>query len=281
MKAENKSALVIGVNYFNESDTIQFVNEFLSQERDCQLKIVIVNNGSNDDEFEKLQQITESNESVTIYQPNKNLGFYGGINHGLDQYLSSNSLPDFVIASNTDVFLSDESFLEKLCKLSFDDDVGVIAPSVISSLTGIDQNPQIESRPSTKRWLLYRYIYRNYVLGNIYLLSAMLKNKLRGKIKPKNGKSRMIYAPHGSFVIIRKCYFESGCDIEHGAFMFGETITIAEKARRHGIKVLYQPLLKIFHREHSTTGIFRSKKMMRYQWEAADYTYRKYFEKNV
>ena len=186
-----------------------------------------------------------------------------------------------MIASNTDVFLGSEPFLKKLCHFSFDDDVGVIAPSVISSLTGVDQNPQIESRPSVKRWRLYTYIYRNYILGNAYLLSAILKNKVRAKVKPENGESRTIYAPHGSFVVLRKCYFDLGCDLNHGAFMFGETITIAEKARRFGVKVLYQPLLRVFHREHSTTGIFRSKKMMRYQWEAADYTYRKYFKKNA
>ncbi len=73
----------------------------------------------------------------------------------------------------------------------------------------------------------------------------------------------------------RKC----GCsgNLEHGVLMFGETITIAENAKSHNMKVRYEPRLNVIHNEHSTTGRIKSRKIVHYQWEAAKYTYNAYF----
>ncbi|MDY6838805.1 MAG: hypothetical protein SWH78_12620 [Thermodesulfobacteriota bacterium] len=164
----------------------------------------------------------------------------------------------------------------------------MLAPRVISSRTGIDQNPEMARRPCKARCRLYTLIFRYYPVFTAYRLLALAKNKLRGivasrRISGESGERdqatpRMpIYGPHGSFVIFNRAYFEAGGSLDVGSFMFAETMFIAETLERLGLSAVYEPRLRVIHDEHVTMGRFKSPRVARLQWEASVYCFREFF----
>jgi hypothetical protein len=65
--------------------------------------------------------------------------------------------------------------------------------------------------------------------------------------------------------------------LNHGTFLFGEEIFVAENARKFKLHILYEPALTVFHREHATTGISATKTMWRYVRDAAAYCANEFF----
>ena len=80
-----------------------------------------------------------------------------------------------------------------------------------------------------------------------------------------------IYAPFGAYLIFHKTYFIKGGTLQHGAFLFGEEIFVAETSRRLNLKVIFDPRLKVIHREHSSLRKIGSRNAARYAREATHY----------
>jgi hypothetical protein len=131
---------------------------------------------------------------------------------------------------------------------------------------------------------LYTFIYRYYIIAQSYWLLSIVKNKFLKKscdrdfISDEYSNPSKIYAPHGSIVIYKNNYFKAGATIDNKVFLFGETIQIAEQCRLKNLNVVYDKRLKVIHKEHATTNIFRSKKMICYQWEASVHCYKSFFK---
>lgn len=118
-----KTAIVI-LNY-NDYDTtfdmIQRIKDF--KELDL---IIIVDNHSNDNSFEKLKKL--ENNKIIVIQTDKNKGYAYGNNYGL-KYLKSKKI-DYVIISNPDVIVS-ENVIKKLKIDLKDDNITLVAPKIL------------------------------------------------------------------------------------------------------------------------------------------------------
>jgi GT2 family glycosyltransferase len=279
----------ICVNYHNEEDTESFVKDCLKQEFAGLVRVVVVDNNEGEELEPRLLHLSRSNANVTVLNPGRNLGYFGAAAWGLRQCLRNVTLPTWLIVSNTDISVPRSDFLSELFALYEDHAPAVLAPSVKSTLSGVDQNPQILRRPSSMRWRLYTWVFHYYPTFILYSMLSQLKNKLRGFIwQVSNRKSRRkrleksepyeIYAPHGSLVLFHRSYFEQGGSLENGTFMFGETIMVAETVRQLGLRIVYDPRLSVLHHEHATTGRFKSRRIAHYQWEASVYCFNEFFK---
>ena len=72
-------------------------------------------------------------------------------------------------------------------------------------------------------------------------------------------------------------YFESSGNLNHGAFLCGEEVFIAETARRLGLAVVYDPRLKVVHKENATLSRYTSRQLLAYVREATDYVTETFF----
>ena len=283
---ENKDVVFICVNYNNPKDTIKFVCNILAQQQKPGLVDVCVVDNSDGETDAGLRELGCAQNNVTIMRPEENLGFYPGAAWALQEY-EKHYRPEWVVVSNTDMQIPGDKLIMQLAELYEKEPPHVIAPSIVSSLTGIDQNPQIEKRPSKTRWLMYLALFRFYPVFLAFTMGSIAKNYVVGCFKNKQRRKstvcsfelREIYAPHGSCVIFNRRYFDDGAGIEHGAFLFGETITVAESAREKNLKIVYEPRLRFVHKEHSTTGRIKSRKIARLQYQAAKYCWNAYFKK--
>ncbi|WP_455425036.1 hypothetical protein [Dryocola sp. LX212] len=212
---------------------------------------VILNSGK--------EQFTESffsRERLHIYDYGENLGYMQAAAEGLKEYLSNNLLPSWIILSNTDISFPDDGFFEKLSKDKRHD--FILAPDIVSS-DGIHQNPFLINRPSKNKLLMLSRINSHPLLASLYSLLAKIKGRIKSSTKRVKPESSFIYAPHGSFIIIGDQYFKRGESLDHPAFLYGEELFIAERARRSHISVYYDEGYKIHHAEHVTTAKMSTK----------------------
>lgn len=283
-----KQMVFICVNYLNCSDTIQFVQSLLRQDQAADIHIVVVDNSENEEEFTNLKNRLNF-EQVMIIESKTNLGYFGGAKYGLQYYSSLWEIPEWIIISNTDLEIQDPEFCNKLWS-NWKGSETVIAPSIVSTHTGLDENPHMVKRPSIRRILFYRTLYRFYYLTLFYQYLSCFRNYAKLKLIDKipwlsstiksRSNEKLIYAPHGSFIIFNRNFFKNA-DIDFGAFLFAEEIFVGELARNSGVKIVYAPSLIVIHHSHSTTGIIKNRKMIKFKNDSYSYLYHEFFQEKV
>jgi len=278
---EQERVLVICVNYYNEEETCAFVKQVLKQKESIPVNVVIANNNESNERDFILNACAKANDRVALFNTGENLGYFGAANHALLRYCQESPLPEWVIVSNTDICFEDDEFFVMLIEVSGNRPHEIIAPSIISLKTGLNQNPHRRKRPSRLRMHSYKWIFRNYHVANGYSNLGLIKAKIKralhhaSKLASQAGRPLSIYAPQGSFVIFNRKYFECGGDFDYGSVLMGEEIFVAETALRLGLKVSFIPQLRVIHREHSTTWVLRMNRELQYL--SAKYCADKYF----
>ncbi|MDI6688138.1 MAG: glycosyltransferase [Desulfobacterales bacterium] len=279
---QTPSILTICVNYHNDEQTVRFIHELLAQRDVSDQMVIIVDNSEPPMVESPLRDLAHTDPRILLRHPGRNLGYYGAAAWGLCEYLKKFPLPEWIIICNTDIELIQIDLLSNLCALHSASHYAVIAPAIISTASGRDLNPYMRTRPTRFRMHFYKWTFRYYPISITYQLLALLKNKilfiLKHVLVRSNANSdqrflgpQQIYAPHGSFVAYKRKFFESGGTLNHGVFLFGEEIFIAETAKRLGLTIAYDPRLQIKHQEHSTTNVFKSRKILGFVREAAEY----------
>lgn len=286
----NKNTLLtICVNYNNEAEVINFVNEVCSLKDYCGQKIVVADN-SDKGMLSSAMVNLQNNKDILVYHSGKNLGYFGGAYWGMQQYLKDFHLPEWTIVCNTDIHFPENDFFIKLCNYHKANPPAVIAPDIILESSGgpplssTHQNPCMIDRPSRLRMRLYKWVFRYYPVYIAWeVISALryrITNTLESKKQPHTDKSRKIYAPFGAFMIFNKSYFEAGGTLQHGTFLFGEEVFVAETTRRLKLDVLYDPRLRITHRGHSSISLIKLKSKAFYIQKAAAYCADTFFRGN-
>lgn len=271
-----KKIVVLCVNYNNSKEVLEFIDILRNQNIYSKLDVVIVDNSENEGEFKTLSTLLSQYNNIFLFKTQKNLGYLKGVDFGLKQYLKDNKMPEWIIISNTDIKFTKSNFFEELLNLYPNGYDGIIAPSIYSAKKKYYQNPYKLERYKKKELVLLRLLHTNFI---IYIIVNKILNLIK-KIRRQNLKKincREIYAPHGSFIIINKSYFEKGGDLDFGSFLFCEEIFIAEKSRRIGTKIFYDKRLKVIHNEHSTVTFIMKKKLFKYNFQSIDYCINEFF----
>jgi GT2 family glycosyltransferase len=260
----------IVVNYHGSSTLPAYLESLLAQ--DCSSwHMTVVDNSENLRETQRLSYFASVSESVRIIAAPRNLGYFGAANWLMSQLDAE--LAEWTVVSNMDVRLRDSTFVGDL--LDFDGGAPVLAPSIVSMPGGRPQNPYLVTRPSVRAMRRRKLMLSNPVIGQAAGLADEAKRRLWQRDDTcADARSRPVYAPHGSVIAFHRRYFAEGGDLEHPVFLFNEEITVAEKCRRLGFTVMFEPSLRLIHDKHQATGIWRSGRLLRAQAEAAEYGYR-------
>ena len=265
--------------YYNEDEVVSFIHNELGKQQFKEYSIVIVDNGSHNPFI--LEKETDNNQ-IFLFTPEKNLGYFGGAEFGLLKYTEVKfELPDFVVISNTDIHFEDAGLLNLMYNKYNDRDEDIFGIDILSSLNGQHQNPYIPERISRKKMEFFLQITSDTLKYNAFLLLYYAKNKLKG-ILQKTGNSAYskegrVYSIHGSFMIFAKSYFLKGGNFSYDSFLFCEEIFIGEVARIKKMNVYYDPSFRIIHREHSTTGVFKKARDVKFMHESYQYILENYY----
>ena len=262
MRTEANICVVV-VNYFNEEEVAGFVTDCLLAQEGVLLNVIIVDNGSWDSS--KLTSLRS--DKITVLNPGKNLGYLHAFLFAWEQIRSAFSeVPAFIVLSNSDIEFAGKHVFKDMVQYHSRTDFACIGPSVFSTLQNIEQNPFASQRISRRRLKTINFFQSAYPLYLIYQGLSLLKNKLRSgkKVLQSSGTAREVYAIHGSFMIFSaKFMHEEAAKLTKAPFLFGEELYVAEVARKSGYRSYFDNRLSVFHREHATTRIFKSRSMVR------------------
>jgi GT2 family glycosyltransferase len=277
------SALIITVNFRHAECTLQLLQSASRLERFGDCHLLIVENNSGDDSAKRIGQAIDGFKNVDLLISPSNRGYFGAARWAFERYRAHHDSPDWVIVCNNDIVFDSPAFLAGL--LAHDPrSAGVLAPAIVSRLTGFDANPMIAGRPGRVRKLRYRFLVSNYYVAWLTQWLAPVFRKGRRRLQSLDGwpgrrdsRSR-IYAPHGSFFIFSRRFFDEGGFIDDSCFLYAEEISVAETCWQLGLPVIHDPELKVSHNDSQTTGRMLTRTSYLRQKEGLRYALGKYLE---
>jgi GT2 family glycosyltransferase len=279
---ERADILVIGVIYNTYPETLRYL-ESVSNAAAGKLTLLLVDNSNGPRPADFLDKIGKY-PFLHYMETGRNLGYFGGARAGLQHYLGlCPELPRWILVTNVDITFT-ESFFLKLSGLNCGEDLGVVAPSIISNKWNVDYNPKILRRYSKEKLKFYRFLYSNFLLHNVFIVGTYVKKWIKGfrakrpDVAVNAGLPGMkIYAPHGSCFVFRDTYFTRGGTLDLPNFLFGEEILVAECALAAGLDVEYHPELVILDNEHASVGFFVTPGINRYYLESIQSVLKTYY----
>ena len=232
-----KTAIIV-LNYNDYNNTSKFVN--LIKEYDVLSKIIIVDNLSTDNNFEKLKQLED--EKISVFQNEKNDGYSSGNNFGLKKL---DDTYDYCIISNPDIFVDEETIKQCINYLETNKDVAIVAPRMYF------ENGQ--ARRSSWKKRTYLTDIANSTRITELLLYYFFK---KGEYTKKDFENEVLEVDNiaGSFFIARRDIFNDVNYFDDNTFLFYEEDIIGNKIREKGYKIVSLNKLNFIHYDSQTIG---------------------------
>lgn len=243
------------LHYKTADDTIECIKsiEMLNDKA----YIVVVDNASNNGSIEKVEKICDQYDNIHIIKNNENLGFAAGNNIGF-RYAKNEVGADFIAVLNNDIIVPDKEFIHQVEALYADTKFDVAGPDIESLADHGHQNPMLTTVLSVKA--VDKEIFRYKVLAIVNktgLYEKLKKNRLEAEKTPvKKTEKRMENVTlHGAFVIFSKNFIdrEEYC-FRPGTFLYMEEAIIYRYCMSQDYKLIYDPDIKVFHKEDSSTS---------------------------
>lgn len=257
----------ICVNFNNSKITQGYIKNVLEIKKDFDIKVIIVDNGSQEHDIEDLSKYIEDlkNDDLVLLKSSTNLGYFKGLNLGVNWALL-NDYNQYQIVGNNDLeFFPD--FLINLQNLKLNKDELIIAPDVIT-INGIHENPHLVHK---MRFL--RKLKQEIYLSNYYLAKFITKfYSAERKPKAFDPERKYIHMGIGALYVLTPNFFKHFDKLWEDVFLYGEEAILAGQINSVNGKILYEPLLRCNHNESATTSKMESK----YKYEIVQSSYKIY-----
>ena len=194
-------------------------------EKFCSIeKIIIVDNDSKDNSYEKINKI--SNEKIDVLKADKNRGFAAGNNVGA-KYAVEKYNPQYIFFANTDTIFEESNILKCKNVLNKDDSLGLVSMRMI----GPDKKEQTSHY---KYPTFYTYISDMTCVGN----KINFRKKKSYNIN-ETEKQTMKYVDivRGSFMFFRAKALEKSKYFDENTFLYCEETIIAKRLNLNGYRV--------------------------------------------
>ena len=240
---QKKIGIVI-VNYNDYKSTKHLIENVKNYK--CLEEIVIVDNNSTDDSFEKLKEF-ESNR-ITIIK-NSSRHFSSGLNVGAKCLIKKVGECN-IIFSNSDVIIKGEEDLKKLSSY-IKDDIVVVGPT-IEEMGKLNRGWRL---PSTNKEILF----------NIPLVSRYFKKKfLQYDENHFEGDTSIVDVVSGCFFIVDSKFLKQNDYFDEKTFLYYEEQIFATKVKKSNKKELVANKIKIIH-NHSVSIDKSIKRVKKYK----------------
>lgn len=228
---QKKIGMVI-VNYNDFKMTSRLLNNI--KDYKCLNKIVVVDNNSTDNSFEKLKEF-ESNR-ITIIK-NSSRHFSSGLNAGA-KYLIKKVGDCNIIFSNSDIIIKGEEDLRKLSS-DIKQDIVVVGPTIV------------ENCSLNRGWHLPTV--NKEILFNIPLLSRYFKKKFLSYKETEYEKDiTYVDVVSGCFFVVDSKFLVDNDYFDENTFLYYEEQIFAKKVMNKGKKEAVDNKVVIIH-DHSVS----------------------------
>lgn len=252
----NDTIWYVVLHYQVYEDTIECVDSILKNSNES--KIIIVDNGSPNKSGYFLKDYYACIERVNVIIENENWGFAKGNNIGFQN--AKNNGAKFIVQINNDTIVCDKEFENLIVQKYEDTHYAVLGPDIVSLVDGKHQNPCKDRNQNIKE-------VKQQIKGNNRLLffakyRLLWLKKIISKYRVKKGREETIdwrnekenAFLHGSCWIFSPIYIERFNGICDKTFMYVEEDILNFLCKKNGLKMVYSPSLRIFHKEDSSSN---------------------------
>lgn len=262
-----KLAFVI-LQYMASNETVECVESIRAHIGTVDYKIIIVDNASPDDSYEKIEKLYESDEDIVLIKSDINLGFAKGNNLGY-RYAVKNYAPEYIIMLNNDIVLFQDAIYDRISECYEKYEFAVMGPMILTKDGKYTSSPissELRGKPSdelatkaefekaikdfrfklfllrTHLFLPIRHFYQKYLKKEVEVGAFYFENHINYKL-------------HGSFLVFSKKYqevFPSGLD--ERTFMYGEEFFLQYHVVKAKMKLIYSPNYCVYHKEEASTS---------------------------
>lgn len=244
-------------NYNNSLLTIQAIHSILKSAGSSDVEIVIVDNASTGSEREVLASGAAEfpDALVRIVWNDENVGYFAGLNCGLDALMRPYGFYDFVVIGNNDLIF-DVVFFDTL------GEVGVIAlenpvisPDIVT-LDGCHQNPHVVHRISWLREVVWDLYYSSFAAAKV--IGAVV-NRFGSLFRRRDTESHLIEGRirygYGACYILTRKFFDKYGKLWSPGFLMGEEFYLYRQLYEQGDAVYYFPRLRVLHYDHASVSL--------------------------
>lgn len=267
MISKCKMGFVI-LHYKAKEITIQAVDAIQSICPDStQFKIVIVDNGSPDGSGEELKKRYSEDNQITMLLSRDNLGFAKGNNLGY-AYAKNTLQCEYICVMNNDVIISQREFVDMVETEFANSSFAVLGPHI--TLKDGSENVIAFDMPTRKELIRDRKRYIHFVKHmksslnrmwhyidcgwNLFILET--RKLLHRGAEVMNPQERYENRRlHGCCLVFSPIYIEAFDDAFLPiTFMYREEELLYLRVCKHGMKMVYNPELKVLHLEDMSTN---------------------------
>ena len=234
-----KKTAIIVLNYNDSKTVIDYLN--LIKDYKSIDRILVVDNCSPDNSYEILKKY--ESKKITVIKTDANKGYAYGNNFGVHYLEKNNEEYDYIIISNADIDVKDETIKKCATFLEKNDDVAIVSPSMYmldgkkSPLAGWKERKlDSDVRDSSMR------LTRKYNKPHV---------EMYGKSYFKGNYSYVDCVP-GSFFMIKYKIFKEVNYFDENTFLYYEEDILGKKIKNLGYKVVVLNKERFTHFESVT-----------------------------
>lgn len=223
----NPDLSIITVNYNGIQATRELIESLQENIHSCNYELIIVDNGSQQNEALELQK---SQPSLKIIRSEQNLGFAGGNNLGIRAARGK-----YLLLLNNDTVLRDDC-VHYLCEtLEKNPRIGAVSPKIKFAFPPY----AIQFAGFTE---MSKYTLRNRAIG--------FNESDQGQYDTPRPTSFL----HGAALMFRREIIAKAGEMPEIYFLYYEEMDWCSNILRHGYQLWYDPRCTVYHKESATTG---------------------------
>jgi GT2 family glycosyltransferase len=214
------------------------------QSRLVSVECVVIDNSTSTEDAAICERVTAQYPFATYIRSPRNLGYFGGLNHGLER--SNHHDIAYTVVCNNDLQFAAE-FCETLCTKQYDPCVFAICPDVVTA-DGVHQNPHILNRIGWFRRFQFDLYFSHYYMSR--LLIAILRIIRPNRSSPPQPQSSCeVHMGVGACYVLTPEFFRQFKTLRYFFFLYGEEAYIADQIHSAGGSLLFDPDLRVDHAE--------------------------------
>jgi hypothetical protein len=229
-----------------------------------QFEVILVDNSSKDD---GLESILKCYTKIQFINNSKNFGFARANNQG-----AKISSGDFLLFINPDTVMIEDAIESMLDYIRSDSSIGILGPKVLNP----DQTTQFSCRKFPTVWsgLFNRYslttrLFPNNRYSRDYLMLDYDHNSIRS-----------VDWVSGCCMMMSESTLKKASGFDENYFLFIEDVDLCQVIKKQGLRVVYFPNAKIFHKISSSNARSTSRVIIK-RHQGMIYYNQKYSETNL
>ena len=251
-------------NYNNSSYTRDAIASLHSGNRGSDVRVVVVDNKSQDEDLAKLREIPREFPGVELILNQDNVGYFPGLNIGITHLRTRFPDIEHLAVGNNDLVFP-EDFVETVERhRDVLDTWAVVAPDLVTP-EGVHQNPHVLHPISRVRKLVWDTYFLSY--GTAVLIGRIANATRRFTARQEKAPDSQLYRTAGPIQMgYGACYllgpmffrhFDGLCAL---TFLMQEEFFLSEQLKCIGQMTYYDPRFVVQHVGHATMGRLTSRR---------------------